>query len=421
MAKGFFRAFLFVSACACASNAGAQQALAEPGDASGAADETAQRPQSVVAAPPGFLERTITWASGKFDGASGAKDGFYPEFGGLITGSGWSVGPGYRQHVFGGSAVVDVSASISWRRYTMMQSGIEWPRLAGDHLSLGGQVKYQDFTQINFFGVGADSLKSNRTDYRLKDVDAIGFATIRADRWLSVTGSAGLLRRVDVGRGTSTLYPSTDTRFDENGAPGLTLQPSYLHTEIAVQGDTRDVPGYPSSGGRYRLSAATFNDRDFSRYSFRRVEADAAQYVPIFSDRSVLALRGRLDLTQTADGQVVPFYLLPSLGGSRTLRGYLDYRFRDRDSLLMNAEYRFPILRSLDGAMFYDAGAVAPTMHALGSAHLNRDYGFGLRVHSRNHMLVRVDLARGQEGSRALLAFSTPFGLSNHAVVPYVP
>jgi hypothetical protein len=30
------------------------------------------------------------------------------------------------------------------------------------------QVKYQDFTQINFFGIGSRSLKSDRTDYRLK-------------------------------------------------------------------------------------------------------------------------------------------------------------------------------------------------------------------------------------------------------------
>jgi hypothetical protein len=33
----------------------------------------------------------------------------------------------------------------------------------------------------------------------------------------------------------------------------------------------------------------------------------------------------------------VPFYLLPSLGGKNTLRGYYDYRFHDRNMEVFNA------------------------------------------------------------------------------------
>jgi hypothetical protein len=46
------------------------------------------------------------------------KNGFYPELGNMITGSGWiSAGPGYRDHLFDGQAVVNVSAAISWNVY----------------------------------------------------------------------------------------------------------------------------------------------------------------------------------------------------------------------------------------------------------------------------------------------------------------
>ena len=183
--------------------------------------------------------------------------------------------------------------------------------------------------------------------------------------------------------------------------------------------DTRDKPGYPARGGRYRLSMALFHDQDGSGHSFRRVEAEAAHYLPI--GRTVLALRGRLDLSQSGAGQSVPFYMLPSLGGLNSLRGHLDYRFRDQDAMLVDAEYRWPILRMVDAALFCDMGAVAATARAL-PGHLTADCGAGVRVHSAGHLLVRLDIARGNEGTRALVNFSTPLGLrSSHTVVPYVP
>jgi outer membrane translocation and assembly module TamA len=116
----------------------------------------------------------------------------------------------------------------------------------------------------------------------------------------------------------------------------------------------------------------------------------------------------------------VPFYLLPALGGANSLRGSLDYRFRDRDLLMLNAEYRFPIARAIDAAMFYDAGTVAPEASGL-TRHFSTDYGVGVRVHSAAHMLVRMDVARSHEGTRALLTFTTPLALASRTVAPYVP
>ena len=283
---------------------------------------------------------------------------------------------------------------------------------------LGGHPRVR---HVVFFGIGDHSRKATQTDYRLRDLDAVGFATLRATPWLSVTGRAGWLRSVDIGRGTSSIIPSTGDRFDEITAPSLTRQPSYVHADVAVEADTRDVPGYPAHGGRYRLSVSTFHDRELSRYSFRRVEAEAAQYMPLLHERSVLALRGRMNLSQTDAGQEVPFYLLPALGGQNSLRGYLDYRFRDRDLLLLGAEYRWPMFRAVDGAVFYDAGTVAPTASALSTHHLSTDYGVGFRVHSARHLLCRFDVARGQEGTRVSLTFKAPLAFSKRLVVPYVP
>lgn len=405
------RAIVFTAVCACAAGAGAQDT--RPADPLQLPDQT-QTPQR----GPGPLARGYLWAETRIDGAAPASDGFFPEFGGIIPGGGISAGPGYRHRLFGDRAIVRASAAVSPRRYTMMRSDIEWPQLLHHRLSFGGQVKYQDFTQINFFGIGSRSLKSDRTDYRLRDLDGLAFGTVRLKPWLSVTGRAGVLQRLAIDRGLSTLYPSTAERFDDIAAPGLTQQPNYVHADMAVDVNTLDRPGYPSSGSRYRASVAMFHDRDLARYSFRRFEVDAAQYVPL--GRSVLAFRGRIDVSQKGPGQEVPFYLLPSLGGSNSLRGYLDYRFRDLDMLLMNAEYRWPILRRVDAAVFYDAGSVASASNLL-SRKIYTDYGAGLRLHSATRMLVRLDVARGAEGTRSLVSFSTPLAPPNQTVAPYVP
>ena len=105
---------------------------------------------------------------------------------------------------------------MSWKGYRILQSQLTWPRLLNNRLSIGGQVMYQDFTQINFFGIGNTSLKSDQTTYRVKDVDALGLVTISVAPWLSLSGRVGALRRLTIEPGTSTLHPSTDERFDRS-------------------------------------------------------------------------------------------------------------------------------------------------------------------------------------------------------------
>ena len=381
--------------------------------------------ERVAPPPPGtymtpkrsFMQRTLTWVGTRIDSTDGPKDGFYARSGGMITGAGLSAGPGFRQHMMGDRAVLDVSAAMSWRRYRAIDAKMTWPDLLDERLSVGVQGTYHDFTRINYFGIGNASAEADRTDYRLANVDALGFASVRANSWLSLTGRMGMMQRVDIRPGTDSSVPSIDERFDDTTAPGLDRRPTFVHADVALDADTRDEPGYPSRGGRYRLSLAAFHDRTFGRYNFQRVEADAAHYIPL--GRSVLALRGRLDLSK--DGSfAIPFYLLPSLGGPNSLRGFADYRFRDRDLLMVNAEYRWPVHDFVDIAAFYDAGSVAPRARLLGRD-LHTDYGIGVRAHSSTHSLVRLDVARSVEGTRVSLSFSAPLGLSGKAMAPYVP
>src|ERR1700680_746410 len=126
--------------------------------------------QSGLLSEPSFLAKAINRADSELNQSGGPKDGFYPELGNMITGSGWvSAGPGYRQHLFDGHAVVHVSAAVSWNLYKMAQGRFELPSLAHDHLSLGAQAIYQDLLQVNYFGLGNNSVLSDRSGYRLDE------------------------------------------------------------------------------------------------------------------------------------------------------------------------------------------------------------------------------------------------------------
>jgi outer membrane protein assembly factor BamA len=113
--------------------------------------------------------------------------------------------------------------------------------------------------------------------------------------------------------------------------------------------------------------------------------------------------------TDTTSGHEVPFYYQPTLGGSQALRGFREFRFRDSNSVVMQAEYRWEAWWALDAALFVDVGQVAPTRRALTLRNLETTYGIGFRLHSNRAFVSRLDLAYSREGFLPLLRFEHVF------------
>jgi hypothetical protein len=385
--------------------------------------------QSGLLSEPSFITRAINRADSELNQGGEPKDGLFPELGNMITGSGWiSAGPGYRHHLFNGQAIVNLSAAVSWNFYKMAQGRFELPHLAKDHLTVGSQVIYQDLLQVNYFGLGNDSLKSNRSGYRLDETDVLGYATVRTTPWLSVSGRFGWIHQAELSTmtGWSVTYPNTLAVFSDDTAPGLSQQPAFLHGDVSVAADTRDYPGHPTRGGLYRVTAASYADRNYGKYSFGRYEAEAAQFVPLVADKWTLALHAWEVFSDTSSGNTVPFYLMPSLGGKNTLRGYYDYRFHDRDLQVFNAESRWGLFTHVDVAVFVDAGKVASVASDLDFRHMRTSYGAGLRVHNRTSTVGRLDIGHSSEGWRVVFKVNDPFKRSTLSggrteVIPFVP
>jgi len=101
--------------------------------------------------------------------------------------------------------------------------------------------------------------------------------------------------------------------------------------------------------------------------------------------------------------------MLPSLGGGSTLRDYSSWRFRDRNNLLLQAEWRIMANRFLDTAVFYDAGKVSSRTSDLDLKHLKSDFGFGVRFHSLLATPLRIEVARSNEGTTLIFSSSAVF------------
>jgi hypothetical protein len=76
-------------------------------------------------------------------------------------------------------------------------------------------------------------------------------------------------------------------------------------------------------------------------------------------------IKSHLVLSNTSGSNQIPFYLQPTLGGNDidanvTLRGWDDYRFRDRDAALIQAEADYIVWDPFGVYAFYDGGTVAP-------------------------------------------------------------
>lgn len=354
------------------------------------------------------------------------KDGFYPEFGYMITGSGWiSLGPGYHHKFAGEQGLFETSAALSWRAYKMAQARVEYHAIGEDRLTIGAQGIWNDYTQIHYWGPGPDSSRATQGSYRLQDVNTIGWARYNLHP-VVLTGTVGWLDRPSISSPAGFFragFTDAHALFDDTAAPGLRDPANFLHADLSAAVDTRDVPLHASKGGMYRVAIAEYSDRDTGQYSFQRYEVEGVHYLPLGSKNWVLALHGWLVGSGSSDNHAVPVYLMPALGGDNTLRGYDNYRFHDRSLLLASVESRWALMSHVDLAGFFDAGNVAARV---GDLNLSKNsVGVGVRVHTRTASFGRLDLAHSKEGWRLLFKMDDPFQLARLsrrlAAVPFVP
>lgn len=329
---------------------------------------------------------------------------WYPFYGPAYLGAGVTLGAGYKLQT-GDDHSLDMRGAMSLNTSTRIE--VEYRRLGllGRPSVLTARGGWRAGAGQSFFGLGtAPTSVRDRTRFDFREATAGVGLEARPRDGVVVGGGAGFARTDQPTDADAALA----RRYTPATLPGLGATVNHLQSHGTVAIDWRPAAGYARRGGYYGVTVRRFDDLD-GPFSFRHVDYEVVQHVPVLRDAWAISLRGRVETTHAGRGDEVPFFMLPSLGNGSTLRSFASWRFRDKNSLLVSAEWRVIVNAVADLALFYDAGKVTGRRRDLDLTDLKSSYGIGLRLHTPTATPIRIDIARGNEGLRIVFGTSAAF------------
>ncbi len=351
--------------------------------------------------------------------------GFMPVVGGLKSGSG--VGGGIKFEPTKNLDHLHFELRIlgSFKSYEDYKAAFGYEQ---NRLSLFSFAEFRSSPQDNFYGIGDNALKSDRTNFQLKDSKLGGVFSFRPCSSIR-TFFQGTYLHNKIGPGTSDEYLSIEEKFQPETVPGLDDDTEFYIGSIGIILDFRgekyrkylalkqslldnplDLRGANPFKGMYLFfKASRYENKSNEKYDFNRYDLEFQQYFPFFQGHRVIAFRHFISIVDKNGNADVPFYLLQPLGGSMSIRGFQEFRFRDRNSLLFNIEYRWYAWSGLDMALFYDAGNVFPHYKDMTFKNMKTSYGIGFHFNSKTSLPLRIDIAYGDEGAHFIIKFSNIF------------
>lgn len=285
-----------------------------------------------------------------------------------------------------------------WYRFAASLPDAELRQGSAYPLAVDFFVDYDKWISNSFFGVGMASSFDSR-EYYTKEPLELNLAFSRGFS-SAVVGSAGFRFKAVRNYGFSdksrlkTLPPVLNTgRAD------------FASVFLQVRYDTRNSFIDPASGTVLQLELERAPVSSVWNVAFTRYAGMIQYYQPIFSPKTVLALRY---MTNIVNGDALPVQVLLPVGGTWTLRGSPQDRYLDKVAAVANAELRFPIYWRFAGAAALDAGRV---FHSLSQYSLNQwivNPTLGLRLRMET-FVVRADVGLGKETTGFYLNFGQIF------------
>jgi len=331
---------------------------------------------------------------------------WHPFFENAYSGGGFTLGLGHINYVSSYN-YIDVRGSYSIASYKRIEAEFVAPRMFNRRAKLSILGGWREAPQVGFYGIGNDTSKDDRVNYLFRQPYASGLFTIYPNRKNLMFGGGLEYSRWTQESGEGS-FPPIDTVYSPATLPGVGAEVTYLHTQGTVGGDWRTSPGYSRRGGYFGVTIHDYKDSD-DEFGFYLMDYDGIGHIPILRETWVLSFHGNVQTAITKDDQQIPFFMLPSVGGGSSLRGYSSWRFRDENRILTQAEWRIMVNRYLDLAFFYDAGKVTARRSDLDLNHLRSDYGVGVRFHGPFATPLRIEIARSREATAIVFASGASF------------
>src|SRR5262245_38759169 len=275
-----------------------------------------------------FIERLQDWGFVTVN-----PRGLYPWLGSVYPGGGWATGAGYRKP-FGDDAAVNVFGGYSIARFARVEGEAALPTFLSNRARITLTGRYIDAPDVSYYGTGNSSEKDDRTRFGYTPTTGGARVDVELSERFKIGGGVNY-HHVETSSGRTA--PSIEESFTPGNTPGLELATyKYINSTARAVYDWRRPLGYSGRGGFYRAQFDDYREGDNELYSSKQVDGEAVQLIPIPRANWVIALRGLATISDLADSNDAPYFLMPALGGGSTIRGYPDFRFRDQNRLLMS-------------------------------------------------------------------------------------
>jgi len=170
--------------------------------------------------------------------------------------------------------------------------------------------------------------------------------------------------------------------------------------------DKRNNPLNPCIGSYLETSFQYFDTTIKSNYKFTSFIFDARKYNTFFKK---LIWNGNAYFL-FAKGEA-PFRMLATIGGARFLRGYYKGRFRDKNMVVLQQEFRMPVYKWFGLAVFGGVGSVAKKITYFPKNEIHYNYGVALRiiVNKKENTNLRLDYGFTKDSKGLYIIFAEAF------------
>ncbi len=257
--------------------------------------------------------------------------------------------------------------------------------LRKNRTELFGEIGYYDYV-FPFFGTG------NETIYEQEEKYFANFPRVYFNYLERVKGNfrAGGVLKFDL---FNIKEYKEDGLLDYSEVSGI-KGGVVTNAGVLMRYDSRDVVFLPAKGVLATLEVTRSGKLLGSEYPYTEVFLNTSAYFS-FKKEHVLAT----NLVTGFQKGNVPFYKLLTMGGPRRPRGIIEGRYRDKQLLLLQMEYRFPIYKRFAGVAFGSTGRVAEEFRDLVRAGYHYNFGGGLRfvLDKKNQLRLRLDVGFGSD------------------------
>lgn len=255
----------------------------------------------------------------------------------------------------------------------------------GERYMLTGNLGYFKFPQL-YYGIGSD--------LPLENEELVDYTYFRAENKFLKK-----LRPQIFGGLQWNYYSMFDVDSDPEGVLASTKPAGWRGYRTSGVGlvmayDTRDIVVNPTAGAFFELTSTHNLKALGSQYKFSRYSLDARKYYTINKKNHILALQA---IGQFTTGEV-PFLEVPGLGNEIIMRGYYEGRYREKQYIAAQAEYRMPLFWRIGAVAFAGVGDVAPSLGDFSFSSLKPSYGIGGRfmIDQAERVNIRVDYGWGK-------------------------